>query len=558
MAAAQTAASPPPVQPVANPCPRFAQSAQVQEPPALTSSGGQLVASFSFQTTVDAQGRTLYCFMTPDGLQNPTLHVKGGDTLLLTITNNTPQSIDPPMPLAPPNCNATWMSASSVNLHYHGTNTLPNCGGDEVIKTVINSGQTFLYTINFPTDQPPGLYWYHPHIHGVADPVVMGGATGALVVDGIESLQPGVAGLPQRTLVVRDQRQYQSVGEAGGTCVIGVPFRDVSVNYVPVNSYAASQQVAFFIPGNLTVPVGEQELWRVGNTSADSILDLQLIYDGQVQPLWIAAIDGVPLNSQDGTGTGSLQKQYNFRLPPASRVEFVVTTPGASVQSAQLVTNNINTGPAGDCDPRRPLIKIAAVAGTASAAKLAARPLPPGGGRRFARRAGTGTPTPRTVYFSENGENFFMTVDGQIPVPFSPDMPPGIVTTQDAVEVWTVQNRSQENHEFHIHQIHFQVISQNNFGSHPQAPGIAGQYLDTIEVPAWDGVSPNYPSVTLGLDFAGAVQGSFVFHCHILGHEDNGMMNIIQVGPPGRATKPVAAAARPSAPVTATPAAHTH
>jgi FtsP/CotA-like multicopper oxidase with cupredoxin domain len=100
------------------------------------------------------------------------------------------------------------------------------------------------------------------------------------------------------------------------------------------------------------------------------------------------------------------------------------------------------------------------------------------------------------------------------------------------VEEWVVENHTPENHEFHFHQLHFLVESQNNFelNGSQQAPGITGQYLDMIQVPFWD-QNPNhpYPSVTLRIDFRGNDIGDFVFHCHILGHEDLGMMNIIQV-----------------------------
>jgi FtsP/CotA-like multicopper oxidase with cupredoxin domain len=106
---------------------------------------------------------------------------------------------------------------------------------------------------------------------------------------------------------------------------------------------------------------------------------------------------------------------------------------------------------------------------------------------------------------------------------FDPSNPPGIVTTQGSVEDWIVENRALENHEFHIHQIHFLVLEQNG-------QPVNGQYQDTIDVPYWDGVGP-YPSVKLRMDFRGNYVGDFVYHCHILGHEDNGMMAIIRVLP---------------------------
>jgi FtsP/CotA-like multicopper oxidase with cupredoxin domain len=541
MAVAVSATPPPraqsvptPVRPVANPCPRFTAGSAISEPPALHSVERRLSVSFSFQTRTDDHGRTLYCFMTPDGLQNPTLYVSPGDMLSIVVTNNTARGLNP-MTLDPPNCGATTMDSSSVNLHYHGTNVSPACGGDEVVRTLINSGQTFRYEFTIPPDQPPGMYWYHPHVHGMADPMVMGGATGGLIVDGIEHLQPAVANLPQRIFLIRDQTAAASPREGPDNCggvypFGGVPFRDISVNYVPDDSILGRQQTVSYARGHLTAPPGEVEFWRVGNISADTILDLQLIYEGVPQTLRLVAIDGVAVNSQDGSVPASLVPVRRFRLPPASRVEFIVTTPPAANVSAQLVTNNINTGREGNCDPRRPIFDIATTAG-ANRAQRRTAPLRGEGGRRFAGLASARVTAQRTVFFDEDEHTFFMTVAGQRNRAFDPNMPPAIVTTIGSVEQWTVQNRTRETHVFHIHQIHFLVRSQDNFGRLPPAPGIVGQYLDTIEIPAWDGVGP-YPSASLLLDFRGSIAGRFVFHCHILRHEDRGMMNIIEVVAP--------------------------
>ena len=127
-----------------------------------------------------------------------------------------------------------------------------------------------------------------------------------------------------------------------------------------------------------------------------------------------------------------------------------------------------------------------------------------------------------------------MTVAGQPPVLFDNNNPPAVITTQGSVEKWIIKNIAQENHEFHMHQIHFLVRSQNHFevNGSQQAASANDQYLDMIEVPFWDGnPSHPYPSVTLRMDFRGPDIGDFVYHCHILGHEDNGMMAIIRVVP---------------------------
>ena len=59
------------------------------------------------------------------------------------------------------------MSDSTTNLHFHGLSIPPKCHQDEVIHTAIAAGTSFDYRIRIPLDEPSGLYWYHPHFHGV-------------------------------------------------------------------------------------------------------------------------------------------------------------------------------------------------------------------------------------------------------------------------------------------------------------------------------------------------------------------------------------------------------
>jgi hypothetical protein len=155
----------PQVPPVANPCPRYPAGSVVHNPPALFSSNGVLEVKLSFQQQLDSDGLELLCFMTPDGLEDPTLHLKPGDHLILTVTNNTPSGAAMMPALNPPNCGDAQPTMSSINIHYHGTNVSPACHQDNVIKTVINPGETFQYNVAFPSNEPSGLFWYHPHIH---------------------------------------------------------------------------------------------------------------------------------------------------------------------------------------------------------------------------------------------------------------------------------------------------------------------------------------------------------------------------------------------------------
>jgi FtsP/CotA-like multicopper oxidase with cupredoxin domain len=101
---------------------------------------------------------------------------------------------------------------------------------------------------------------------------------------------------------------------------------------------------------------------------------------------------------------------------------------------------------------------------------------------------------------------------------------PNMTVKQGEVEDWIIENRSQELHAFHIHQLHF-LLEESN-GVHVDEPFLR----DTINVGSWDGKSASYPSVKLRMDFRSPqLVGTFVYHCHLLEHEDGGMMGTIHV-----------------------------
>jgi FtsP/CotA-like multicopper oxidase with cupredoxin domain len=98
------------------------------------------------------------------------------------------------------------MTATSTNLHFHGLTIPSTCHQDEVINTSIQPQDgPFQYRFRIPANEPPGLYWYHPHIHGFSKAQVLGGASGAIIVEGMERAVKEVAGLPERVLVIRDR-----------------------------------------------------------------------------------------------------------------------------------------------------------------------------------------------------------------------------------------------------------------------------------------------------------------------------------------------------------------
>ncbi len=528
-------------------CARPAPGSVVQPAPDLYSSNGVLSLELDYYTSVDANNLTLFCYVTPDGLESPTLHVNPGDTLIIKLKNRTPKlKQDAKLePMAEPleYCGAKTMLPGSINIHFHGLNVSPTCHSDEVVRTMVNPHDKFTYTLTIPTDEPPGMYWYHAHIHGYADPDVLGGASGAIEVEGIQNVQPKVANMPSRILIMRDQKLIPD--EAGNIpdahdASKKAPSWDISLNYVPI-------QYPTLVPAVLQVPTGQKEFWRVVNASADTIDDLVLKYDGKPQQVEIVALDGVATGSQDGTRHGKLMPVDDVYIPPSGRAEFIIPKIPAHVKRVTLETKKIDTGPAGDTDIRREVAVIQpqtmdqsmAKPGMAMAGMGGATMMPPvtgpAGPQRFDNLDDAKVTKTRHLYFSEifpdpqdpNEGLFYITVNGKVPQLFDPNAPPSITTTQGAVEDWVIENHTNEVHEFHIHQIHFQVRDINGV----PVPVTQRQFRDTFEVPYWSGTGP-YTSVKLRMDFRGAVVGDFVYHCHILDHEDAGMMAVIHVKAP--------------------------
>ncbi|MFZ3263054.1 MAG: multicopper oxidase domain-containing protein [Terriglobales bacterium] len=502
----------------------------ITNPLDLYSQNGTLNLQLELDYGVDSNGYQHFCYNDfADGVEAPTLRLNPSDTLNLTLTNNLnvpgakPMRMKHPMKMRPKaaspqdiSCNGGTITVNSTNLHFHGLNIPPVCHQDDVVNTIIQpTDPPFQYSTQIPSNEPPGLYWYHPHPHGFTTNQVNGGASGALIVGGIENVKPQVAGLTEQVLLVRQQFLNP------GSWLPG-PY-ELTLNFETV-----VQPPLQTLPAIVADP-GEQQFWRVVNSSTQAFLDLQLLYNDVPQSLELIAIDAVPVTNDPYV--------TDIAIPPAGRAEFVMTGPPEDAY-AIFVNLGFNTGPVGNPNAAQVLANV--ISSTdASKRKLkvpvkrhipAAKPAPRLK-QRFAGIANVKPTATRSLYFSEATEgtngptNYFLTVAGQTPQVFSPSLPPAIVTNVGAIEDWTIENRSSEEHAFHIHQIHFLVMAIN--GVPLQTPVMQ----DTVLVPYWNGTLP-YPSVTVRMDFSDPeIAGTFVYHCHVLDHEDGGMMAEIQVNP---------------------------
>lgn len=554
-------------------CPRPAAGSNVPEPQELRSQGGVLRVELAYRSFTDGNGQVRYCYVSKDGGQAPTLRLNPGDELVLSLKNELPGVRSTPGPSSPQSpehtaaamamapaesvprtpgpCAGAEMTPLSTNLHFHGLTVPPTCHQDDVLNTMIEPGDPpFEYRLRIPEDQPPGLYWYHPHIHGFTEAQVLGGASGAIVVEGIERANHDLAGLPERVLIIRDQDLLNpnAVPSRSDSAIVppvtldaegdvmntgtgtGKPAKDLSINYVPV-------PYPDYPPAVIEMKPSERQLWRVLNASAITYLNLQISYAGAAQLLGVVALDGVPIG-ENGMSANREIWESHVGVPPGGRVEFIVQGPPEGVKGT-LLSLSVNTGTGGENDPIRPLATITSSRqATEPPSRLSPNPAPLGP----PASVWLGTVKPvrtRKLYFSERLENpndlnspttFYLTVEGETPRVFDPSSSiPNITVQQGDVEDWIIENRSQELHAFHIHQIHFMLLQW--FGLPVNEPFLR----DTINVPFWDGKAEVYPMVKLRMDFRDPnAVGTFVYHCHLLEHEDGGMMGLVRVEPRAR------------------------
>ena len=539
-------------QPAKDPCPRPEVGSVVEEPVDLHSKKGVLEAELTAYS--QAESNTVrYCFTDGEGHESPNLRVNPGDLVILHLKNEmtgpggATATAHKHAHMADNPCTSGMMSAVSTNLHFHGLTIPPVCHQDDVLKTSVQPGDaSFEYRFRIPDDEPPGLYWYHPHIHGFSKLQILGGASGALIVEGVERAKPVAAGLPERVFIIRDQdlmnpdappaksepvvpkflidRDGDAANNGTG---FGKPAKDLSINYVPV-------PYPDYTPATIEMKPDEKQLWRVLNASAITYLNLEVLFQRAPQPLGLIAMDGVPMSHDDPTGE-SVNTQTHLGLPPGARAEFIVTGPPEG-ETGLLVTRTVDTGPGGENDPNRMLAKIVASASAPEPrSMLAAKPEP----LPAPKEAWLGDVTPvrvRHFYFSEKMEDpnvptsaveFYLTEKGQEPKAFDMNAStPNIVAQQGTVEDWVIENRSNELHAFHIHQLHFLLLDYNG-------RLVDENFLrDTVNVPYFNGRTLTYPSVRLRMDFRDPnTVGMFVYHCHLLEHEDKGMMGSIRVDP---------------------------
>jgi suppressor of ftsI len=435
-------------------------------------------------------GTTTYSAVLYNGNYVPEVwRVNPGQTLSVTVHNELPAN----MP------QTTSTDANWTNVHYHGFNVSPKPNSDSVFIEIDSGQDPFQYLVNIPATHPEGMFWFHPHPHGISEPQVIGGMSGVAIVNGLlERHYASFAGVTERVFLLKDFLTGPVLVDDKGTPHL--PLGPGQSLLKTINGQAC--------PGIIPIDQNETQLWDFGNVGADAFYNLALTDSASNPVSWnVVAIDGNPIPNQARTDP-------TLDLPPGRRMQVLAQFPAPGRYT--LAHRKVDTGPAGDCNPDvllgyvdvapsgRPSTPVAAGAqATASPKRPTLGELKLAASQTF------------NVVFGEdaNGVNFCINNQTYCPSRLDKEV------LAPSVERWVIQNATDELHVFHIHQLDYVIEAVGNVVN----PDSYATYQDTVTVPARTAVdSPG--QVTILIPFDPAIAGNFVYHCHILGHEDLGMM----------------------------------
>ena len=466
-----------------------AQSSSLPEPPQVQARNH--VVSLTLHA-VNENGRDAFAFNGETVA--PVIRASPGDVLKIAYVNDLP-------PKSTETC-AVNPCMDMTNLHFHGLHVSPDAPQDDVLTMIAKPGQVLHYTVKIPRDHPPGLFWYHTHPHGESHRQVLDGMSGAIVIEGMERYVPEIRRLRERVLVVRGRSIEHDPDATALKHEVEIPANGCG-------GEAEKVEEIFTVNGALQARIEiaprERQFWRIVNASADRYLDLQL--DGE--SFEIVALDGMPLAYRDPKHPA--RATDHLLVAPAGRLEAIVTGPASGTHSA-LRTLCVDTGPVGDSNPGMVLADVVTPRSDRSDANSvperahAIDPRPP------VYNPVDVEPLKKTapdfvVTFAEDKNGFY--INGR---KFAADAPPMTSARVGTYQHWRIVNATAELHPFHIHQVHFLAYAQNG------VPLPNPAWLDTVNV-------PYAGTVDVILDFTDPIiRGMSVFHCHLLNHEDKGMM----------------------------------
>lgn len=475
------------------------------------------------------------------------------------------------------------MPPVDTNLHLHGFEG-PASMENIFLSALSSPMHACEYDVTIPRTQPPGTYLYHPHAHGASDDELAGGLSGLWIV---EPDTPQIARADEHMLILRYRIPFEldnafapdedALGPAAEAREAALrfaapvrydpfnpppwpdayPLRAGAVTLDPTGCNGAASEAVIAIdgsdtPASLTIPAGRTQLLRIVNATSDSAKLLTLRNAAGVpQQLEIVGLDGVPVSGDMEHPLAQYLPLNEVMLSPMSRADVLLTAPAGATYT--LRSEHYCQGKDGFYQMPEDLLHItAAAAGTT--AQIASRPVTlsdtPASRLVAFARAHRALIHRRAITFTE----YAFPKRGRVPAhqgyyitdttnpdfhehPFWPvyrrgatfPSNPDIVVKQGTIEEWYIINATMETHAFHIHQMAY--VEERSYMGPPVT-------VDTIFIPVGTLLpnprDPNFPLVKptitrILLDFRHVPKGEFVFHCHMLFHEDHGMMGVIRV-----------------------------
>lgn len=429
---------------------------------------------------IQVAGKSANLFSYNSQIPGPRIEAKPGDTLQIEFKNSLPES---------------------TNLHYHGLHISPTGNADNIFLE-IPSGESFLYEFTIPKNHPSGTFWYHPHLHGSTAKQLFAGLAGLLIIRGELDQIPEIQAAQEEFLVLQDFALSQTGERLPLSHMAQMLGREGNV--ITINGQKNSQ---------FSIPSGGLLRLRIANASPARFYRLKL----ENHPFYLIA-----------TEDGALEKPVQLEellLTPGERAEVLIQgnqNPG-NYQLLNLPYNRGGMGMMGGGMMR-------------SGGRM--------GGMMGNPNNSNTTETLATFTYQGNGKNIALPKT-LIPIQKLPNsekvqritLQHGMVPGQgmvfamngktfdhhridthvklNTIEDWEIVNGDMMDHPFHLHTNHFQVIERNG----EPAPYLA--WKDTVLVPFGG-------TVRLRVRFADFA-GKSVYHCHILDHEDLGMMGTVEI-----------------------------
>ena len=368
-----------------------------------------------------------------------------------------------------------------TTVHWHGIHLPVESDGSPFQPIAPGETHDYAFTVRAGT---AGTYWYHPHPDRRTGFAIGKGLFGGIVVHAADD---PLASIPEKLLILSDNRFLHD-----GT----IDFPEPASHHGGIDEENGREGPVLFVNGHvmpaLTIRSGEVQRWRIANASAGRIYRIALTGHTFLQV---------------GSDGGLFEKPVELKeilLTTGERVEVLVR--GSDVPGAKSVLQNLpydryapQTRPA-DWQTTSDLLTLETTNETPVTPIAIPATL-----RKITPLDTTKVTAVRTVVFGQgiiNGKTMDMArVD--------------VSTKVGATEIWEIENIVGMDHPFHLHGFQFQVLDRD---------GVREPYV------AWKDMlnMPKHSTARIIVRYDD-YPGKWMFHCHILDHEDHGMMGVLEV-----------------------------